>query len=148
MVPASNKSVTTNHSVVAEMMRRFLEIAAEAQKNSIAVTFNLAIAKTAMQIQHEETPKYDSLFIALGSFHIEMAFFKLLGIMIAESGGPYILKECGISIKSFISGLSYNKCKRMHETLAAAFEVLHFERFLDMYLRGCRGNYRHNQTRD
>ena len=36
-----------------------------------------------------------------------------------------------ISIKSLISGLSCNKCKRMHEVLAAAFEVLHFERFSD-----------------
>ena len=84
-----------------------------------------------MQIQHEETPKYDGVFITLGSFHIEMAFFKVSGKIIAESGGPYILEECVISIKSFISGLSYNKCKRMHEILAAAFEVLHFERFLD-----------------
>ena len=112
-------------------MRRSLEITAEAQKTSIAVTYDLAIAKVAMQIQHEETPKYDGVFIVLGSFHIEMAFFKALGKIIAESGGPYILEECGISIKSFISGLIYNKCKRMYEILAAVFEVLHFERFLD-----------------
>ena len=112
-------------------MRRSLEITAETQKTSIAVTYDLAIAKIAMQIQHEETPKYDGVFIVLGSFQIEMAFFKVLGKIIAESGGPYILEECGISIKSFISGLIYNKCKKMHEILAAAFEVLHFERFLD-----------------
>ena len=89
---------------------------------------DLGIAKIAMQIQNQ---KYDGAFIALGYFHIEMAFFKVLVKIIAQSGGPYILKQCGISIKSLISGLSYNKCKRMHEVLAAAFEVLHFERFSD-----------------
>ena len=83
-------------------MRRFLEIAAEAQKTSIAVTCDLAIAKIGMHIQHKETPKYDGAFIAVGSFQIEMTFFKALGKIKDESGGPYILEECGISIKSFI----------------------------------------------
>ena len=129
-LPQINQS-PTNHSVVAETMRRSLEITAEAHKTTIAVTYDLAIAKIVMQIQHEETPKYDSVFIALGSFHIELAFFKVLGKIIVESRGPYIIEACGICIKSFISGLSYNKCKRMHEILAAAFEALHFERFLD-----------------
>ena len=109
-LPQINQS-PTNHSVVAETMRRSLEIAAEAQKTSIAVTYDLAIAKIVMQIQHEETPKYDGVFIALESFHIEMAFFKVLGKIIAESGGPHILEECGISIKSFISGLATTNVK-------------------------------------
>ena len=79
MVPSSNKSVTY----------KYLSRSGNyAQKTSIAVTYDLAIAKIAMQIQHEETPKYDGVFIALGSFHIEMAFFKVLGKIIAESGGP------------------------------------------------------------
>ena len=57
-----------------------------------------------------------------------MAFFKVLEKIIAESGVSYILKKCGYPL---ISRLNYNKCKRMHEILAAAFEVLHFEKFLD-----------------
>ena len=91
----------------------------------------MAIAKIVMQIQHEQTPKYDSVFIALRSSHFEMAFVKATGKITAQSGGSYILKASGIFIKSFISGLSYNKCKIMDEMLAAAFEVLHFERLLD-----------------
>ena len=130
MVPASNKSAIYKSLRRSGNHRRFLEIAAEAQKASIAVTHDLATAKIAMQIQHEETPKYDDVFIALASFHIKMTFFKALGKITDESGGPYILKECGISIK-LINGLSYNKFKQTHEKLAAAFEVLHFERFLE-----------------
>ena len=60
-------------------MRASLAIAAEAQKTSIAVTYNLAIANTAIQIYQEETTKYDGVFKALGSFQTEMAFFKVLG---------------------------------------------------------------------
>ena len=105
-LPQINQS-PTNHSVLAETMRRSLETAAKAQKTSTAVTYDLATAKIAMQIKHEETLKYDGVFIALGSFHIEMVFFKVLGKLIAESEGPYILKECVISIKSLISRLTH-----------------------------------------
>ena len=61
-----------------------------------------------------------------------MAYFKALGKIISESGGPSLLQECQVSIKSFLSGLSYNKCKRLHEILATAFEVMHFKTFLDL----------------
>ena len=66
-LPQINQS-PRNHSVIAETMR--LKIAAEAQK-TYAVTYDLALAKIAMQIKHEEIPKYDDVFIAPGSFHIE-----------------------------------------------------------------------------
>ena len=82
-------------------MRRSLEITAEAHKTTIAVTYDLAIAKIVMQIQHEETPKYDSVFIALGSFHIEITFFKPLGKVTYKSGGQNNLEECWIFVKSF-----------------------------------------------
>ena len=44
----------------------------ETDKTRIAVTYDLAIAKVAMQIQSQESPKYDQLFINLGSIHIEL----------------------------------------------------------------------------
>ena len=58
----------------------------------------MATTKIAMQIKHEETLKYDGVFITLASFRIEMAFLKVLGKITAESDGPYILEECVISI--------------------------------------------------
>ena len=101
-LPQINQS-PTNHSVIAETLRRSLLIAEEAKKNSIVVTYALAIAKIAMQVQKEESPVYDNIFIAPGLFHIEMAYFKALGKIISESGGPFLLQE--VSIKSFLSGL-------------------------------------------
>lgn len=115
-------------------MKRSLDIAAECGKKTIAVTYDLAIAKVAMQIQAEETPVFDNIFVALGSFHIEMALLSAYGKFIAESGGPHILNECEVlakgSINSFNKGKNYKRCKRMHELLALAMESLHFEMFL------------------
>ena len=61
-----------------------------------------------------------------------MAYFKALGMIISESVGPFLLQENQVSIKSFLSGLSYNECKRLHEILTTAFEVMHFKTFLDL----------------
>ena len=65
----------TQHSVVAETMNKSLIVAMEAGKTIIAVTYDLAIAKVAMQIQSQESPKYGQSFINIGAFHIELAFF-------------------------------------------------------------------------
>ena len=72
------------------------------------------------------------MFKALGSLHTEKAYFTVLGKIISESGGPFLLQECQVSIKPFLSGLSYDKCKRLHEILATAFDVMHFKTFLDI----------------
>ena len=44
----------------------------------------MTIAKIAMQIQHEESPKFDNIFINLGAFHMEMALFNAIGKYIDE----------------------------------------------------------------
>ena len=86
-LPQINQSPTSN-AVVMETMKRSSILARECQKSSIAVTYDLAIAKIAMRIQENESPRFDNLFIALGPFHEQMAFFSALGKYIAESGGP------------------------------------------------------------
>ena len=119
-LPQINQS-STSTSVVAETMRRSLRIASEGQKENISVTYDHAIAKLTMQIQAEEKPTFDKIFTSLGSFHLEITFFfSALGKIIEESGGPHILEKV-------LRGKSYKRCKRMHELLAIAFEILHFE---------------------
>ena len=124
----------TSDSVVAETLNRAQKVAIECGKESVAVTYDLAIAKKAMQIQSTENPIYDNVFINLGRFHIEMSFFKVLGKYIEESGGSYILQESGIlckgSMNGFISGKSYNRGKRVHQILSVCMQILHFKEFL------------------
>ena len=81
-------------------MKRAQKIAEENRKQEICVTYDLAIAKIAHQLQEEEVPKFDNVFFALGGFHIEMAAFAVFGKYIAKSGGPDILNECHHCVKS------------------------------------------------
>ena len=115
-------------------MKTAKRIAEEIHKDEICVTYDLAIAKIALQIQAEECPRFDNIFIFMGSFHTELAHFHAVGIFVAESGGPSILIACDIlasgSIKGFITGKHYNRCKRIHPLLASAMELLHFKFFL------------------
>ena len=45
----------------------------------------------ALEIQAQEAPQFDKVFVAIGAFHIEMPYFSVIGKYIAESGGPYVL---------------------------------------------------------
>ena len=127
----------TSISVIAETLKRSQKVAEEYSKNSVSVTYDLAIAKVAMQLQAEEKPTYDNVFIHLGPFHITCAFFSMLGKYLAESGGPHILNETHViekrSLKSFLSSKSYNRCKRSHQLLGAAMEILDVQAFVDKY---------------
>ena len=117
----------TSISVVAETLKRSQKVAEECNENSISVIYDLAIAKVAMQLQAEEKPTYDNVFIHLGPFHITCAFFSMLGKYLAELGGPHILNETHViekgSLKSCLSDKSYNRCKRSHQLLGAAMEI-------------------------
>lgn len=128
-LPQINQSPTSN-AVVVETMKRSQKLAEESNKSCMVVTYDLAIAKIALQIQAQEKPVFDNLFISLGSFHVEKAYFCVIGKLIAESGAPHILNECGAlavgSINGFIKGKHYNRCKRIHELLAVSLEILFF----------------------
>ena len=123
----------TSYAVVVETLKKSLRIAAEFEKQCIFVTYDLAIAKMAYQIQSEGKPKLDSIFIALGVFHLEMVLFHAYGQFIAESDGSHILNECLAPAKgstlSFQIGKNFKRCKCMHEILALSMEKLHFEPF-------------------
>ena len=71
-----------------------------------------------MQLQAEESPTFDNLFINMGGFHIKLAFFLASGKYVEESGGPHVLQKAGVrrkfSLKVFIMGKAYNQCKRIH----------------------------------
>ncbi|XP_032457827.1 uncharacterized protein LOC116417096 isoform X1 [Nasonia vitripennis] len=124
----------TNISVVYETMRQSQRIAEELQQQYIEVTYDLAIAKVAYQIQSAEHPQLSNLFIHLGAFHIMMAYFKAVGKFINECGLTYIMVESGLlasgSVNGFISGKHFNRCKRLHPLVSLGLQVLLFEDFV------------------
>ncbi len=72
-------------------MKRSQKVAEECGDSCAVVTYDLAVAKLAMQIQSEDSPKYDNVFVCLGAFHICMAYFAAIGYVLEESGGPQAL---------------------------------------------------------
>ena len=90
-----------------------------------------------MQIQYQESPRFNNIFICFGPIHIELAFFGETGHILAESGGPHILVDTGIlaeaPLNGLISGKHFNQCKCIHPLLALAFRILHMGKFLRDY---------------
>lgn len=89
-------SSPTSYAVVNETLIMANEIAEQCHQNQIIVTYDLAIAKMAMQIQEKEHPKFDNIFINLGAFHMQMAFFKAIGKFIDSCGLVEILTQAEV----------------------------------------------------
>lgn len=132
-LPPINQSPTSN-SVVLETMKRAKQIAAECGQENICVTYDLAIAKVAFQIQCTEAPAFDNLFIQMGDFHTMMAFFHAIGKVIEDCGLTDILVDAEIiaggSVNGFLQGKHFNRCKRIHPIISLALQILHFQSFL------------------
>lgn len=59
-------------AVAKETLKRSQTMAIECKRKNICVTYDLAIAKMALEIQTKEAPTSDNVFVALGAFHIEI----------------------------------------------------------------------------
>ena len=127
----------TGLDVIQETLVLTQPCAQECRQPYGVVSYDLNAAKPAMQMQATEKPKYDNVFIMPGVFHVEMTFFKALGKMIEDSGGPTMLIETDVlatgSLNDFLSGKHFNRCKRLHPILGLALEILHFQVFIDWY---------------
>ncbi|XP_011858812.1 PREDICTED: uncharacterized protein LOC105556339, partial [Vollenhovia emeryi] len=124
----------TNTAVIQETMIQSLKVAEECGETYIQVSYDLAIAKVALQIQSTENPRFNNLFIHLGSFHVMMAYFKAIGKIIDNCGLSNIMIDTELlasgSINGFITGKHFNRCKRLHSMISLAISILHFKRFL------------------
>lgn len=125
----------TDKSVVLETMSQAQKAAQECHQRYIQITYDLAIAKIALQIQATEHPRFDNVFIHLGSFHIMMAYFKAIGKFIDDCGLSYMMVQSDLlasgSVNGYISGKHFNRCKRLHPIVAVALEILHFRNFVE-----------------
>lgn len=132
-LPQINESPTST-SVVKETLNIALRVAEECQQQYMHVTYDLAISKIALQIQHTEQPLYNNLFISLGPFHIMLSLFKAIGKFVNSCGLTDIVCNAGLlasgSIMGFLTGKSYSRCKRLHPLIAASLQILHFKQYL------------------
>ena len=122
-----------NNAAVKETMVQSLKIAAECNDTYIQVTYDLAIAKIALQIQ-SQTDEFKNIFVHIGGFHVMMAFLKAIGKFIDTCGISNIMIDTELivsgSINGFLSGKNFNRCKRLQPIVSLAFSILHFRQFL------------------
>lgn len=75
-LPIINESPTSD-SVVLKTLNMALDLANECEQKYIVVTYDLAIAMKANRILADMKNKFERIFVNLGSFHIELAYFKV-----------------------------------------------------------------------
>lgn len=135
-LPQLNVSPTHDRTI-HKTLEMALEIQQHCNQRNLFLTYDLAMAKPALKIQVDTKPKFDSLFINLGPFHVQLAFFKAIGKYINESGIPKLLVLSGLisdgSLSGIVSGKHFNRCKKVHIIAALAFKTLHFKTFLQKY---------------
>jgi len=123
----------TSKDVVLQTLIQGFKIAEECNETYMQITYDLAIAKTAMQIQSAEHPRYHRIFVHLGAFHISLVFFKAVGKFISNRGLTNVMVHAEViaegSVNELISGTHFNCCKRLHVLVALALLNLHFELF-------------------
>ena len=114
-------------------MKRDPQLAVECGKREIALSYDSAIAQTTIEIQIEEAPTLNNIFVTLATFYIETAFFIVIGKCISESCGSHLLTESGIigngSRTFFLLGKSYKRSKCIRQLLALAMKIQHFNSF-------------------
>lgn len=130
-----NESPTNIIPILIESMKQSQSIAAEIGQPYINVTYDLAIAKIAMQVQSTEKPVYDNLFIHLGPFHIIVALFRAIGKFTDDCGIMNVAVESEIiangSVDGFLKGKHFNRCNRLHPLMAVDIEILRLESFIE-----------------
>ena len=104
---------STRLDVIAETLRISQQVANECGDEYAIVHYDLLMAKSAIQIQVTESPKFDDVFICFGPFHIELAYFACLGYFLDGSGGLEIMTEAGVlapgSLNGILLGKHYNR---------------------------------------
>ena len=127
----------TDLGVVKETLLQSLEIKEECQDTYVSCSYDLAIAKPALQIQSMEKATLKNCFIHVGTFHIQLAYKKALGKVIDGCGITDIMVDTKLiangSVASFLHGKNFNRCKRLHPLMAVALQSLHFEEFLEIH---------------
>ena len=83
----------TREDVVKETLKRSQAVAKECGDKYAIVTYDLAVAKIARQIQIQNSPKFGDCFIQFSQFHTILSLFSSIGKILKVSGAAYLLSE-------------------------------------------------------
>ena len=98
--------------VVKETLKRSQVVAKECGAEYAIVTYDLAVAKIARQVQIQNFPNFDDCLIQSGQFYTILSLFSLTGEILEGSGAAYLLSEAKI-----IAGSPLANFKRENHTI-------------------------------
>ena len=99
----------------------------------VNITLDLGSAMSAYKVVWNYPNIFSNVIIHLGDFHFMKEAFAVLGMLIEGSGFEDIAFQSGISttgsLNGVIAGTHYNRCWKIYQHFAEAFERLLFKKF-------------------
>ena len=97
-------------------------------------TFDLGVCMKAFPLLWNFPDKFERHIVLIGTFHLNMGYFKMVGRKMDGSGIDHILIESNIispgSIKGVLSGKNYNRATYSHKILFESLHRLLMEEFM------------------
>ena len=131
--PVIHKPLTQN-STVQECLRVAQKATEELGQLYVYTTFDLGVCMKAYPIIWNHPEKFSKHIIMIGTFHLAMGFYKMIGKKMEGSGFGDILLEANMvssgSLQGVINGKNYSRETHCHKTLVESLHRLLMHEFM------------------
>ena len=123
----------TQYSTVQECLRCVEEATNEVGQYYVYTTFDLGVCMKAFPLLWNFPQDFERHIVLIGTFHLNMAYFKMIGKKMVGSGFEDILVESNIispgSLQGVLTGKNFNRASYSHKILFESLHRLLFEEF-------------------
>ena len=106
-----------------ETLKRSQAVIKECGDKQVIVTYDLIVARIERQIQIQNAPKLNGVFVEIAQFHTILSLLSSIGKLLEGNGAAYLSSEAKTtadgSIKKFLKPKQYNCCRRGNLLVAA-----------------------------
>ena len=114
----------TEYSTVQEVLRYSEEASKEVGQSIVITTFDLGVCMKAYALVWNSQEKYKNHIILIGTFHLIMAYCKMIERKMFRSGFSDVLLEADMittgSTTGVMNGKNYSRDLNCHKTLTEA----------------------------
>ena len=123
----------TQYETVQECLRLAEKATDEVGQYHVYTTFDLGVCMKAFPLLWNLPMKFERHIIMIGTFHLSMGYYNMLGKKMAGSGISDVLLESGLissgSLQGVLSGKNFSRATRCHYILTEALHRLLFYEF-------------------
>ena len=124
----------TEYSTVQECLRHAEQATIEVGQHYVFSTFDLGVCMKAYPLLWNFPQRFDRHIVLIGTFHLNMAYLKMIGKKMEGSGLSDILVECNLispgSIQGVVTGKHFNRSTYCHKVMYESLNRLLIEEFL------------------